>query len=205
MRRFLFAIAAVLITACGSDDNVNEPPPPEPAILEPAAAVPVTGTVGDQVPVIVTVLTTPSRTPVANTPVTFAITSGGGSVSPATATTDAAGRAQVTWTLGNAPGENVLTATREDKTLRFTVSTQPGNPARITVQSGDAQTAQVTSPLPQAVSVRVTDRLGNPRSDATVTFQTSDGAASPTSAVTNAAGIATTNWILGQRAGLQQL
>src|SRR5688572_19835676 len=44
--------------------------------------------------------------------VTFAVASGGGTVSPATATTNASGIAAVNaWTLGTTAGENRLTAT----------------------------------------------------------------------------------------------
>ena len=51
-------------------------------------------------------------TPVPNVTVTFAVTSGGGSVAGGTATTNAAGVAQSgAWTLGASPGVNTLTAT----------------------------------------------------------------------------------------------
>ena len=50
--------------------------------------------------------------PVSNVAVTFQVTGGGGSVTPASATTNATGVATVTtWTLGSTPGANQLTAT----------------------------------------------------------------------------------------------
>lgn len=48
---------------------------------------------------------------VAGTTVTFAVTSGGGSITPTTATTDATGRASVAWTLGSTLGAQGATAT----------------------------------------------------------------------------------------------
>ncbi|MDQ6828710.1 MAG: hypothetical protein M3081_07570 [Gemmatimonadota bacterium] len=48
---------------------------------------------------------------VAGIPVTFSITSGGGSVLPTTATTDADGFAQTRWTLGPAAGSQQASAT----------------------------------------------------------------------------------------------
>jgi chitinase len=48
---------------------------------------------------------------VAGTTVTFTVTSGGGSITPTTATTDAAGRASATWTLGATMGAQGATAT----------------------------------------------------------------------------------------------
>jgi hypothetical protein len=48
--------------------------------------------------------------PVGGVPVTFTITSGGGSVSSGTVTTNASGLAEVTLTLGNGPGANTVRA-----------------------------------------------------------------------------------------------
>ena len=48
--------------------------------------------------------------PVSGTTVAFAVTAGGGSVSPTSATTNASGRAQTTLTLGDAIGDNTVTA-----------------------------------------------------------------------------------------------
>ena len=48
--------------------------------------------------------------PVSGVTVTFAVTAGGGSVSPASATTNNNGRAQTTLTLGSEPGENTVAA-----------------------------------------------------------------------------------------------
>ncbi|MHB1169359.1 MAG: Ig-like domain-containing protein [Longimicrobiales bacterium] len=49
--------------------------------------------------------------PVAGVEVTWAVTSGGGSVDPATGTTDAAGVVSTRWTLGSEPGEQTVRAT----------------------------------------------------------------------------------------------
>jgi hypothetical protein len=57
-------------------------------------------------------LTAPGNTPVPNVSVTFAVASGGGSVTTATVNTNASGVAQVgSWILGGSPGANTLTAT----------------------------------------------------------------------------------------------
>jgi hypothetical protein len=57
-------------------------------------------------------VTDASSAPVPNVTVTFAVAAGGGSVTGGTATTNAAGVAQVgAWTLGGSPGVNRLTAT----------------------------------------------------------------------------------------------
>jgi hypothetical protein len=51
--------------------------------------------------------------PVAGITVSWAVTSGGGSVSPTTSVTDADGVAETTWTLGPVPGQQTVTATIE--------------------------------------------------------------------------------------------
>ena len=52
--------------------------------------------------------------PVAGVEVTWAVTSGGGTVDPATGTTDAAGIVTTRWTLGSEPGEQTVRATAAD-------------------------------------------------------------------------------------------
>ena len=51
-----------------------------------------------------------SNEPMAGVAVTFTVTGGGGSVSPAIVLTDANGHASANWTLGAAPGVNTLSA-----------------------------------------------------------------------------------------------
>ncbi len=79
--------------------------------------------------------------------------------------------------------------------------------ATITAFSGDAQTFTVGSALPAPLDVRVSDSLGSPVAGASVGFVVSlgGGGLSATSAISNAAGDATTTWTLGHTAGLQQV
>ncbi|MDP9206158.1 MAG: hypothetical protein M3P12_12030 [Gemmatimonadota bacterium] len=70
-----------------------------------------TGVIGERVATAPTVLVTDGRNPVAGVEVSFAVTSGGGSVSSATQMTDASGLASVGWTLGRTFGKNELSAT----------------------------------------------------------------------------------------------
>jgi adhesin/invasin len=71
--------------------------------------------------------------------------------------------------------------------------------------SGDAQTALVGTALTSPLRVTVT-LSGTPQQGTTVTWAAggSDGSVSPTSSVTDAGGIATTAWTLGQTAGAQR-
>ena len=89
---------------------------------------------GTAVPILPAVIVRDAGgTPVAGTPVTFAVTSGGGSVSGASATTGADGVARVGgWTLGADAGTNTLTATVpapdvSGNPVTFTATAVPGS------------------------------------------------------------------------------
>jgi hypothetical protein len=70
---------------------------------------------------------TPGGAPAPGQQVTFAVASGGGTITGATATTDANGRASVgSWTVGGLPGPNTLTATITGSTLSPIVFTAVG-------------------------------------------------------------------------------
>ncbi len=142
--------------------------------------------------------------------VTFAVVSGGGSVSGATVITNASGIATVgSWTLGPVTGANVLNATSGTLTgVAFTATSTAGAAASLARNSGDNQTAAAGTPVPVRPSVLVKDASGNPKSDVSVTFGVVSGGGSVTgaTAVTNAAGIATVgSWTLGSSPGVNSL
>ena len=261
---------------------------------------------------IVAKVTASDGVAVAGTTVTFAVTTGGGAVSPLTAISDANGLAQTTWTLGPAAGAQSITAAAATLTgspltytatataaaaAKLVVTTQPVNgsggailPA-IVVSAEDAngnvatnftgavtvalgatpsgatlggtlsvnavagvatfstltinkaftgytlvgsasgltaatsnafniavgaastlvsaggggQTGTVNGPLPASIAVRATDAGGNGVAGKTVTFATTNGSVSPTSAVTDVNGLASTTWTLGPTAGAQSM
>jgi alpha-tubulin suppressor-like RCC1 family protein len=70
-----------------------------------------TGTTGAALanPIVVTATDTHGN-PVPNATIAFAVTAGGGSVAPASATTNAGGQAQTVWTLGSTIGAQTMTA-----------------------------------------------------------------------------------------------
>ena len=152
--------------------------------------------------------------PVANARVAFAVTAGGGTISPALATTNVRGIASAEWKLGSVAGTNTATATvlgEEDKpnsfiTPNFATFTLKSF-AALTVVDGDAQTGQVRASLPVSPSVKLVDSTGKARAGVLVTFATSGGGrvASKTVA-TDASGIASPGaWTLGDLTGGQTL
>jgi hypothetical protein len=142
-------------------------------------------------------------------PVVFAVSSGGGTVTGAAATTDAQGVATVGgWVLGTTAGPNTMTATSPGiPPVIFTITGQAGTPAVLAKLAGDAQAGSIGFAVPTRPAVSVTDALGNPVEGATVTFSvTAGGGAVAFGTVgTNSAGVAAADWTLGSTAGTNTL
>ncbi len=158
-------------------------------------------------------VTDASGNAVAGTLVTFAVTSGGGTVVPVTAVaTNASGIAAVTsWTLGTAAGSNTLSATATGligSPVVFTATGTAGAATTLTKAAGDNQTAGVGSAVAIAPQVLVVDGFGNPKSGVSVTFVPQAGSGSVTggTTTTNTSGLATVgSWTLGATAGTNSL
>jgi alpha-tubulin suppressor-like RCC1 family protein len=137
--------------------------------------------------------------------VSFAVVSGGGSVSAAQVVTDAQGLAQVTATLGTAPGANSFGASVEGvaQGVTFTATGNPGSPAAITIVSGNAQSGTVGSALSAPLVVKVADSFGNAVPGATVSFAavSGGGSVSAVQVVTGAEGLAQVTGTLGTAPG----
>ncbi|MCU0622377.1 MAG: hypothetical protein MUF53_00785 [Gemmatimonadaceae bacterium] len=95
--------------------------------------------------------------------VTFAVATGGGTVTGATPVTDANGIATVgSWTLGATAGTNTLTATVGSLTATFTATTEPLIATTLVVLSGDAPRVRAGQPLRQPVVVQARTSTGVP-------------------------------------------
>src|SRR5262245_13405471 len=172
-------------------------------------------TVGTAVAIAPTVIVRDQfNNPVAGVSVTFAVTAGGGTVSPATSvTTDASGvAAAASWTLGNTAGSNTLTATADGlvgSPVSFTATGNTGAGTQVALQAGDGQIAIVSTAVPIAPAVIVRDQFNNPVAGVAVTVAVAagGGTADPTTSVTtDANGVAAvTSWTLGPTAGSNTL
>ena len=168
-----------------------------------------TAQVGATLPNPLRVLVTRNGTAQQGTTVTWAAP-GGGSVNPTTSATDATGIATTTWTLGSTAGTQSVTAsvsgaTGSPVTFTATASAVPVPVIQKTATaSGDAQTATVGTAEANPLRVLVT-LSGAPQQGTTVTWAAAGTGASvsPTTSMTDASGIATTTWTLGQTAGAQ--
>ncbi len=139
-----------------------------------------------------------------------------GTLSSESVTTDAEGNASVSWTLGSKEGEQVLTvkAFKADETtplsgsplqVKAIGSPEPAKATSIELVSGNEQTAEEETVLPEPVKVLIKDQYGNPFEGATVTFEVTEGEVSETSVSTNSEGIAQVSWTLGTTIGTQTL
>jgi len=81
----------------------------------------------------------------------------------------------------------------------------PSSPFRIEKLSGDLQRSRVNSPLPEPLSVRITDANGNPVPDTRLVVEPSQGEVAPAEVISRADGVVEVRWTLGPKAGGQTL
>jgi plastocyanin len=135
--------------------------------------------------------------------VDWAITQGGGSLSAASSTTNANGRASVTLTAGMDEETIQVTASVDGVASAPVFSEVAVEPSSIAATDGDNQMARIDQPLanPLEVTVRASDN--GPVPGATVDWQVTanDGTLSTASSTTDANGEATTMLTLGSTLG----
>lgn len=174
------------------------------------------GVVGSALPDELVVRVTDSKDrPVEGQQVSFTVTAGGGTVVPASATTNSDGRASARWSLGPTAGSQTVVAKAvgsgapANLSVTFTATALASAPAKLEKVAGDGQTATAGSPVQTPPAVKVTDAQGNPLAGVPVTFVVTQGGGSinPTAPVpTGSGGVAAlTSWTLGTTAGPNQL
>ena len=195
------AFALTICAACGKT-TVNAPLPA--ARVSAVAGAPLNGPVGQALPNQVQVQVFGSDDqPLPGASVTFSAANGG-SVNPASATTDNNGIAGTRWTLGQTAGANVLTATAGSVSATVTATATAGPPATVTATAGNNQTAAAGAAVATPPTVRVADAYGNVAAGVAVTFSVLSGGGRVTEGLklTNAQGIAAVgSWVLGPAAG----
>ncbi len=137
-------------------------------------------------------------------PVTFTVTSGGGTLSAASATTDSNGRAESTLTLGPDAGMNTVTVSVTGIQEQQTFTAEGVRiPKAFWIITGDKQQGLIGEPLSGPIVVEVRDQSGAPMPDVEVTFSVSSGGGtlSVTSAMTDNDGRAESILTLGTDPG----
>ena len=154
-----------------------------------------------------------NNNPVAGVSITFSVASGGGSITGATAITNATGIAILgSWTLGTTAGANrlnaAITGSNPEISTSFSATGQAGTATQIAINAGNNQTATTGTAVPVVPAAIVKDVHNNPVSGVNVSFSVASGGGSVTSAsaTTDAAGIATPgSWTLGTTVGTNTL
>lgn len=125
-RRSIAVFATAVLAACSSDETAAPPPPPAPV----ATTIAISAGADQSAAIGTAVATAPAvivkdqfGQPFAGAPVTFAVATGGGSVTGATVTTGTNGVATLgSWTLGILASAQTLTATSGSLTTSFTAT-----------------------------------------------------------------------------------
>ncbi len=141
--------------------------------------------------------------PMAGVAVTFAVTAGGGTLSAATATTDARGQAATTLTLGRTPGPNAVEVTVAGLAPVTFTAVGIAVPRSLAKLSGDGQLA-AGGALAEPFVVSVLDQNGEALPGVAVTFAVTaagDGTLSAAADTTDAEGLASTTLTLGEELG----
>ncbi|MEK7379715.1 MAG: hypothetical protein AAB075_01740, partial [Gemmatimonadota bacterium] len=199
-------IPLALALACGG--GPSEPPAATGIVVLSGGNQ--SGPVGGTLPQPIVIQVTSSKGGgLASSPVSFTVTSGGGSVNRSTAITDATGATSVTWSLGGTVGNQQL-GVSVGTGISASVSAvgTVGGPALLSPQAGNSQFAVVGTAVAIRPKVMVADAFNNPIAGLTVTFAVALGGGVVTGGtqVTDAAGAATLgSWTLGPSAGSNPL
>jgi adhesin/invasin len=150
--------------------------------------------------------------PVANVAVSFAVATGGGSITGASPITNAQGIATVaSWTLGKKTGANTLRATATGLTgspITFSATAAAGAPVSMLLVEGNNETAPAGTKVKTRPRVKVRDAFANDVPNVSVTFVVTSGGGSVTGAtsVTGTAGATgVASWTLGSTPGTNTL
>ena len=136
---------------------------------------------------------------IGNRSISWIVSSGSGSVSPTTVTTDPNGRAATSWTLPAAVGNYTVSAVFSGlPPVQFSAMATPDAPTKIELASGNNQSAMVGATLPNPLVVRVTDANDNPVENVGVTWAAQvGGSVSDATTATDANGLAQVTRTLG--------
>lgn len=175
------------VAACGSDSTT---PPAEPASVSASAGSGQTATVGELLGAALSVVVLDdSGQPFAGASVQWAVTSGGGSVTPTSSQSGSDGTATTQWTLGGTAGAQTVTATVSGLSpVTFTATADAGAPAQIVVTPAGPDITALNGTAQMAASVQ--DAFGNALTGVAVDWSSADDAIVTIDAAGLATGIA---------------
>lgn len=197
------AAALAAFAACSSSDDGGTGPAERR--LSTVSGTPQEGFVGAALTDPLVVRVAEGQTPISGVGIEWQITSGGGSVSPATSTTDADGTAQTSFTLGGSAGMHTATATAAGIAGSPQTFTAQAFLGQMAIADGSGQNGLVGNALQNPLRVLLTSGAGAGLPDVTVNWSVVSGSGSvaPTSSQTDASGFASTTFTLGSTPGSQ--
>ena len=202
------SVACILIAAaCGGGDGGGGPNPSTATIGKgPTSGDNQSGTVGQPLSQPIQVIVRRDGVAEAGTQVTWATQAIAGTLNPVSSTTDAAGLASSSWTLGTTAGAQTATASVSGATgspVSFMATAATAAASSLAIVSGNNQAGQTGDALASPLVVRVIDPFGNGVTGTPVTWAVTGGTATvnPTSSTTGLTGTASTQVTLGMTAG----
>ena len=180
----LCSVLAFGTTACTSkqDPTNTTPPTPTPTSIVKVDGDTQTGTVGTALGTsLVVQVNDQNGAAMQGVSVSFSVTSGGGSFSAASSSTNSSGQASSDWTLGTTSGAQVArvsVTSNSSINTDFSATADPDVPVALTLVGGDLQTGLVSQLLANPIEVKVEDQFGNGVSNQPVTFSITSGGGS---------------------------
>jgi hypothetical protein len=197
--RRLAAVSLLFSAACGGDDGGNDETPTLAIAIADGDGQ--SATVGTALLAYSVTVTDLNGAPQSGATVTWSVTAGGGSVTPATSTTDGDGQATAIATLGTTAGAQVVRAVAGGDQVQFSSTGEADVAAALVTLSGDGQRAMKGTTV--TVAATVTDQYDNPVPGATVEWVAAAGNGAPATptTVSDATGKAQVAWTLATTAG----
>ena len=203
MKRFCLVLLGVLATAqCGGGDGGTGP---TPGSISKTAGDPQVGAAGTALAesLAVTVLD-PNGAPLAGVTVTFTVGAGGGSVSPVSRATSAAGVAKTLRTLGpNAGTQTVNAVVGALAPVQFSAVSQINGAVNIANSTTGPLTDTVGATKAESLAVLVTNQNAAPIQGINVAWASVGGSVSAASVPTSAAGVSKVRFTYGTSAVAQ--
>lgn len=203
MRRFgLILMVGLPALGCGGGGGGPGPTPNSIAVSAGNNQVGAAGTaLAESLAVIVRDV---GGAPLAGVNATFTVASGGGTVSPGSRATSAAGIAKTRLTLGpNAGTQTVTAATGSLTPVQFSAVSQISGAVNIANSTTGPLADTVGATKAESLAVLVTDQNATPVLGVVVSWASTGGSVSPASAATSAAGVSKARFTYGTVAGNQ--
>lgn len=204
MRRLcLVLVSGLVVSACGGGGDGGTGPTPNTIAVNAGdnQVAPAGSVLPNSLAVIVR---DENGTPLAGVNVTFAVASGGGSVSPTTRATDASGIAKTRRTLGPNAGTQTASASAASLApVSFSAIAQIQGAVNIANSTTGALTDTVGATKAESLTVVVRDQNAAPVQGVNVAWASDGGSVTATSVPTSAAGLAKVRFTYGTGAGNQ--